>query len=418
MKKLFPLIFCILLISKVQAQYGLSNAKNLAMGFACSPFARGAESAFFNPAHLAKQEKNIEILVLGVGAIIRNNSFTLQQYNQYSGTYLNDNDKQDILASISDNAKSESQIEAQVLAICYKSVTFSTSLNGGLFGDLSKDLFDISLFGNRQDQNYSFNPGNGELSSFIKTGISYGISLPWKNDFISHVSSGISLKYLYGHYYYKVLASKINTLTTFNQTYANGSVEMQKAKGGSGYAIDLGFAAETVTGWRFSLNAFNLFNNMKWNSDCEKLFYDFTLQDDDIDTWLAGDADFDSTFVTSDTSISIPSFNTRLPVILRFGTGYTIGKMNLAAEWIQSFKESAYSNKQPVIALGGEFSASNIFKIRAGLNYTGPFGMNYSTGLGVDLNSISWNIAIATTNGITPESAKGLALATHITMVF
>jgi len=64
------------------------------MGEAFTGLAMGIDAARYNPANLGLsgyQQNRFEIV--GFGANISNNSFTLGDYNRYSGAFLTNNDK-------------------------------------------------------------------------------------------------------------------------------------------------------------------------------------------------------------------------------------------------------------------------------------------------------------------------------------
>ena len=90
--------------SPLSAGTGMTSGRSAAMGGAYLSLADGAEAARFNPANLGLvgyQVNTIEIL--GLGASIGNNSFSLNDYNTDTGAYLTNADKEYILNKIPDD---------------------------------------------------------------------------------------------------------------------------------------------------------------------------------------------------------------------------------------------------------------------------------------------------------------------------
>ncbi|MEE9554857.1 MAG: hypothetical protein V3W18_11215, partial [candidate division Zixibacteria bacterium] len=89
------------LLTGVAYGWGESNPKAIGMGGAYTALARDLEAPYWNPANLGLSDgKGFSINMFNVGVGLRNNSFSLADYNKYTGKFLTDSDKQDILNSI------------------------------------------------------------------------------------------------------------------------------------------------------------------------------------------------------------------------------------------------------------------------------------------------------------------------------
>ena len=70
-----------------------SSARSAAMGGAYTGLAKGADAAKYNPANLGlKDYQNFSIDIASVGVNVSNNSFTLADYNKYTGAVLSTSD--------------------------------------------------------------------------------------------------------------------------------------------------------------------------------------------------------------------------------------------------------------------------------------------------------------------------------------
>ena len=80
---------------------GWSSARSVGMAEAYIGLAKGVDAARYNPANLGLTDYQITGLELvGLGADISNNAFTLNDYNKYNGAFLTTSDKEDILDKI------------------------------------------------------------------------------------------------------------------------------------------------------------------------------------------------------------------------------------------------------------------------------------------------------------------------------
>ena len=91
----------ILCIAGAAQASGLANARATAMAGAYTSLAKGSDGTYFNPANLgfsALQQNGLQMI--GVGLAISNNSFSLDDYNSYTGATLSQSDKDELLDKI------------------------------------------------------------------------------------------------------------------------------------------------------------------------------------------------------------------------------------------------------------------------------------------------------------------------------
>ena len=85
---------CLLFCVAPQPAEAFLSARALAL--AGSPVADpvGLESVAINPAALHRLGSRLQLDLLGVSTQVHNNSFTIGDYNRYSGAFLNYSDKE------------------------------------------------------------------------------------------------------------------------------------------------------------------------------------------------------------------------------------------------------------------------------------------------------------------------------------
>ena len=118
MKTIIIITCVICLVSSLALANGQSSARSVAMGGAFTSLATGVEAFRYNPANLGLQEyQKSGMEILGMGANISNNSFSLDDYNKYSGAFITSDDKEYILGRVPDEGLSVStDIEASAIA--------------------------------------------------------------------------------------------------------------------------------------------------------------------------------------------------------------------------------------------------------------------------------------------------------------
>ena len=115
-----------------------SSARSVAMGGAFTSLAAGVETYRYNPANLGfdgNQRRSLEIF--GVGANVSNNSFSLDDYNNYTGAVLTNDDKNYLLDCIPDDGLTISaDVEVSAISFSFGSLTQFTILctNSSLLG--------------------------------------------------------------------------------------------------------------------------------------------------------------------------------------------------------------------------------------------------------------------------------------------
>ena len=142
---MFLIISCLLTTSATAD--GLSSARAVGMGDAQIGLAKGVYAPLYNPANIALSgygQAGIELA--GFGAEVFNNSFSLNDYNSYTGAILSENDKSAILGKIPADGL-ELSVRAQAATLTVSLGSFVISANGVAASEvnLSKDVVELLL---------------------------------------------------------------------------------------------------------------------------------------------------------------------------------------------------------------------------------------------------------------------------------
>lgn len=401
------LLSILLVNSSVNAQYGISNARSVAMGGAYTALARGVEAPSWNPANLAlPSRKKVQINLFSVGLGFHNNSFSKSQYDIYNGSFLTDENKQDILGSIpAQGLQWRLDTEVQALGIGIGAFAFSATGLGSSDFILSKDVVDLLLNGNELDRVYDVGNTDGEGWAVSSFGLS--TALPLSIPLFKKFAVGASLKYLRGHAYGKVQEAESSLFTDFEGIHGNGRIVIDRALGGSGLAIDIGAAAQLNKNISISLGATNLINYLNWSNETKRFTYTFTA--DSITVQRIENTDLDSVFIDSEETVDIALFTDNLPAELRLGFAHTTPLLTVAVDYKQGLKEAAGVSTTPELAFGTELRLLSFLPLRAGFSIGGNQGFSTAAGFALDFSIFSWDFAVASRRGL--FSGKGIGLA-------
>lgn len=387
------------------AQSGISNARSVAMGGAYTAIARGVESPSWNPANLGLSGKNkYHFNLVSVGLGLNNNSFDKNHYDLYNGKYLTSEDKQNILASIpAEGLRFDLGTEVQAMGLAFGPLAFNAS--GFAVSDLSfsKEILDLVLNGNEFGRVYNIGDTGGEGWAASSFGVSLGMPIIKNANF--EFAVGGSIKYLRGFAYAKVKEATTTMSTDFDGLQTNGRVVIDRAFGGSGFAIDVGTAARSGN-WSLSLGLSNISNNINWNKKTKRFVYEFSA--DSVSVEKIANSDIDSVFSDSEETVAIEPFTTKLPAELRFGIARATKRFTFGVDFRKAFKEAPGVSTKPKFALGAELRLIHFFPLRSGVAFGGKQGFTPSAGFAFDFSVFSWDFAVASPGGF---SGKGLAFA-------
>jgi len=405
-KRISLLVMAAVLMTGMVYAGGLSSARGVGMGGAHMGLARGSDAALYNPANIGLSGYRQNGLVLaGFGAEIANNSFTLEDYNNYTGAVLSDEDKSVILGKIPvEGLKISAEVEAGALSLAMGS--FVLSLNGfaATEANLGKDALELFLEGNQINDTFSLEGMYSEAIAYASMGLSYG--RPIYQSGTRQLAVGLTTKYIRGIAYEKVTEIRGGVTTLITGFEGEGTMIARTAVGGSGYAVDIGAALKLDDNYTAGITISNFLSSMTWNNETQEHYYHF-----EFDTVLIDNMEDDSIVVSDEYSEDIDDFKSNLPSVMRIGLANTSGKLLWAVDYIQGFKLAAGASSRPRLACGAEYSFISMLPVRAGFATGGGKGSVISGGLGLKLALVYLDFAVSNHSTLNFNASKGLHLA-------
>ena len=400
------IIVSLIIAPELSQATGQSSARSVAMGGAFTALATGIDAYRYNPANLgldSYRQNSLEII--GLGANINNNSFSLSDYNNYTGALLTSEDKEDILGKIpAEGLSLSADMEASAMGLSMGSMVFSVSGVGVADVALSKDIIDLVLNGNSFSDTISLTGSYSDAIGYISAGVSYGV--PIYTIGTKQLAVGATFNYIRG------LATEQITeldgfLATFETGYeGTGRMVARTATGGNGYSLDIGAALRFNDDYTVGVRIKNFLSSISWNSNTEEHGYYFSFDTMTIDNM---NQDY---IVSDDYSIEIPSFNTTLPSVMTVGLANTSGKLLWTVDWEQGFRRAAGATKKPRLSAGLEWTGLvSMLALRSGVSIGGNRPNAFSFGTGMQFSKLFLDMAVVTGGTFSPYSSKGVNFA-------
>ncbi len=396
--------------SNILAQNGMSNARSVAMSGAYTALARGIEAPGWNPANLglsSKRTYRLNLVSVGIG--IHNNSFSKSHYDLYNGKHLTAADKKDLLSAIpAEGLLFDLDTEVQLLGINVGAFAFTATGIATSDFSLSKDVFELALYGNEFERIYEFTDSNGEGYGYTSFAVSGGFPIHLPLPLLKEFSVGVSAKYLKGIAYATVDDATSTFTTDIDGMHGTGRLVIDHARGGgSGFGLDIGAAGKLTNNLTVGLSISNIINGIKWSKDIERST--FTFRADSISVQKISANDIDSVIVNNDETVDLKPFSTRLPSELRLGVARTGNLLTLGFSMAQGFKSGPGVSTKPRIAIGSELRLLSFFPVRAGVAFGGKHGISSSVGFAFDFAAFSWDFALASKGQMTGGRGLGFA---------
>ncbi|HOD66268.1 MAG TPA: DUF5723 family protein [candidate division Zixibacteria bacterium] len=385
-----------------------ASARGMAMGDAYIGLAAGVDAARYNPANLGLDgHRRSEVEIAGLGLNLTNNAFTLGDYNAYTGAFLTDDDKADLLSKVPPQGLAlTADVQASAVSFAQGSFAFSTSGVGQAGVQLSRDLLELVLNGNTFGDSVSITGSYSDAVAYAAAGISYGRALYTAGS--RQFAVGGTLKYLRGLAVEQVVELEGLAAAFATGLEGEGRLVARTASGGSGFALDLGAALKISDAYTAGLQVRNLVSRLSWSGTPEEHRYIFSFDTVTVDN-------MDDDFVVAESGTrSLDPFTTTLPAVLTAGFARTSGKLLWAIDWQQGFRRAAGASTKPRLGLGLESRHLRFLPLRAGFAAGGEQPTAFSFGSGVAAGPLFFDAAVMTGTDLSPYSAKGLNAALSI----
>lgn len=380
------------------------NARALALSGSLAACRGSLEAVHLNPAAAFREASRNQLELVGVSTQVRNNSFSVSDYNRYSGAYLSDADKEYLLGRVPvSGLKLEATAGAQAASLWASPVAITLWSEGVADGSLSRDALELLLEGNASLDTVVLTGTQAE--SYVTAALGFTYAFPASLMLGGSLISGATLRYVKGLWVEEITESKGELITASNAIDADARLSARTAQGGRGVAADLGFMLDYPGGWTFGFSVTNLLGAVRWDAHPEA--YEITFSVDSVSLLNATDDQVQS----HDSTYAIPAFSTRLPATLRFGACKSYRSFTWMAQWEQGLSNSTGSNTSPRLSGGAEWQLSSVLPLRAGLSLGGGGGIGLSAGTGLHTGRFYLDAGMGLASVPVWGEAKGFELA-------
>lgn len=343
-------------------------------------------------------------------ASAHNNSFSVNRWNDQIGRdrYLSAADKREILGSIpSDGLKVSAIASAPILGGVYKKMAFQISEEYALNVNADRELFELALFGNQLNRGYKLEDLGGEQYALLDAGVA--IAYEFQQDKIKGLYGGIGFHFYLGQHLDKVVDAVGELQATDSLLTGYGAVQRVNSNQGDGIGFDLSMLADINDKWSLGVALKQIGGSITWVVNEAKLdAFEVDSAGVIVDS-LDDDGYVKRAFRSSTTSIAGGSIESKIPATLELSGRYQLAPRALLLSTFRArFEESAQGKAGAEIALGGEYSATKVLLLRAGLGTGGPLGTRISAGGGVRTKHYDFDLGCAWHEGLF-SATRGLS---------
>ncbi|HOH60485.1 MAG TPA: DUF5723 family protein [Candidatus Cloacimonadota bacterium] len=413
------LILVLTVLSLTLSISAMPSAKSIFFADSYMLRATGVEANYWNPARLQKGERT-EYWLPGVNSAvaISNNALDLDTYNYFvSRDTLFSADKERLLRDV--KGKLAVNGEASISIYGYTMSNAALSISSRVFAKAKaqEDILRLALYGNTEDH-YRFTRNSNNVSGMAYTDVTYGIggyNLPFMPAGTPLIKVGGSLSALIG-----MANLETNQFLAEISTDAEGGVNarqntiIRSSTYGFGFKGMLSMYSQIMPQWEAGLSLDNIGGNILWRGSNEERHFSLA-----IDSVFVASID-DDIYTLEEETIEIDPYGTSLPMELRLASKYDLGPVDVSADWVQGFKESAVTSDTGRLSMAAEAHPWSFMPVSFGLSFPNskiPLKASYSIGLRSRVSE--FGIAVQSYNSIFPGyKSKGVSLATSLRLRF
>ncbi len=305
----------------------LASGRATGMGGACVAVPDPALLGRDNPATLGiADNRGFRLNLFGAAVELGNSAYGIADYNRYNGATWSEADKAEILARLGDDGLELSGLGRGFgPGLGVGPVAVSMGAVGMAGGRIPAGVLELLLEGNPVDEAVLFDGAAGGGWAAIEGAVACGLSIG-ERVAGGETTVGLRARYLHGLYAAGVTHASGRVVTTTDTLYGHGRLEVRTARGGSGYALDLGVLHHTGDlniGFRW----IGALASMSWRKDPELRTY--TVEAGLGDIFDEGDVPEPE---TTETTEAIGAFRSRPPMRLGVGAALQRGRWVMAGD--------------------------------------------------------------------------------------
>ncbi len=452
MKKINIILALFFISSFIYGQggsFGILDPVSAGMGNTYTVHSRGIYAIGHNPANLAFNDRNKTVEVNTVFPIpsitfLGGTDFiSINEYNYFFGgveedgktvgRYLTPDDKTRLKNLFANGGTILSDFSLDYLsAVVYLNpkigtVAFKMSDNFGLFVHLPAQLSNFALEGNPLGSMYNFGDASIDGQYLRTYSFSYAREIPEiPQKIFKKVSAGITLNFISGYamiksdrirttfetlengtlvakgdnLVYSAFSPDLGVKYDFDSLDAKSNMGAFPEPAGSGFGLDLGFAAQLDDLWSFGLSITGI-GSMTWDKNVAEYSSDVAMVIDDLTDQAVRDSLAD---LLTGKGKRVGSYDTDLPTALHLGVTYQLdkapfiksfpGTLLIALDYNQGLNNVARNSKIARWSLGFEWRPFRIWPIRTGFSFGGKDkNPSWSFGTGLDFNLFEFSFA-------------------------
>lgn len=412
-----PLLLLLLLCTTVLM--AIPSAESIFYADSYMLRAHGVQANYWNPARLQKiQHTELWLPALNAAVVVSNNAIDLDTYNYFvARDTLFAVDKERLLRHVKGEVSGSTEGSISILGFTIGNTALSSSTRFFVKASAKEDILRLALYGNTEDS-YSFERSTNNISGMGYTDITYGagdFAIPFLPERIPPIKVGFAISALAG-------LANLSTqhfsagFSTDLESGTNAHMEMvlRSSTFGLGSKVLLGMYSEILPAWEMGITLDNIGGNIRWLGSNQERTYRFA-----VDSLYAASVDEDF-YTQSDEAKDIDAYSTALPMELRLAAKYSLSFMDLSADWVQGFRDSAISSATGRLSCASSVYLLPILPLSVGIafpNSSTPLKISYSIGIRSKLQELS--IAVQSYDSILPGyKSKGVSLATSMRFWF
>jgi hypothetical protein len=444
MKIFFIILPLIINYNLILAQTNASSARSLSMGNSAVSISRGIDAINSNPANLAFfNKKKWELSIIpNVIFDMSNSSFTFGTYKDYftadkngNSKYLDNIQKSTFLSSIEPNQPNKIYISTTVdifniTANFSRSSGLGLSVRDRIFSNvnISRDVFDLVLFGNEINKKYDFSSTFGNGYWFREYALGFGFQFITIGK--AKATIGVTIKYLQGHAFYNIDCQnsefiitdntingniKINSTFSYIDFFENLNYSIFNVAGhGQACDIGLGFTNETIS---FGV-ALKDFGYLKWFNNV----FEININETSIIKDISDKNElkqYDDILNKNKNAVDAKQMNLPISIQAGFSCGLNKNRFIISAEYSLTLKNNSLLYEDlSLFNFGLELKPFYWLPLRAGFVF-GNISPRFSCGTGINTQHFDFDIGFGNIENLyLSNSSKSVAVAISTKFLF
>jgi hypothetical protein len=415
-------IIIILIITCIASLYATNTPSSIPYSGSYMQRAKGVDAIYWNPANLPNLETRAEMQILPLSYRIYNNALSIDLYNELMVDTLSQDLKDKFLNEMDGNLNVN--MEFNTILFGYATKGFGLALGSYFtsYAKIDENYLNLILNGNEYDQDYVFSKKNNDMNFLAMQDITVAFGgyklnklVPKYLTNIPDINYGFSVSLLSGA---SGKMDKFNGLFKASDEGLNLNQDMTiNYGGGYGFKGMLGFSSEVFTSKNQSLSMGMTFDNllgMFSNSiSCEAK--EFKITADNVYV-VNLDDDF---YTQQDTTYSIDSFSTDLPMKFAMGFLYQYKDLSASLDISKYSKESAFGSDEMDTAFALEYDILGFMPVQFGHQFgndSHPSVTSY--GLGLRWKYWETGLGFQFYDAFAGQSSKGTSLSLQMKFRF